>query len=352
MRMKRAAKQAVLRAAKASGYFRRLGRSLWRRDRALILAWHGVSLRDEHEWNPYLFISPEFLDARLTTIRENGYTIIGLDEAVRGLARGSLPERSVVLTFDDGYYNFYSHAVPVLKKHGAPATVYLTTYYVDNNRPVPYLSVSYLLWRKREAGIVRVTALPGFESANISDPDVRQAIHKAFVHHADSNRLTAEEKNALLGRLARDLGIDIDRFSLEERIMNLMTPDQVATLPESGVVSVDLHTHRHRVPLNESLFSREIIDNQTRITSMTGISSDHFCYPSGVWAHQMLPWLKQNGVRSATTCIHGLAAVGDNPLLLPRFLDHTNTSAVEFEAWLCGFAQRLPSPHKTTAATA
>ena len=352
MQMKRAAKQAVLRAAKASGYFRRLSRSTWRRDRVLILAWHGISLRDEHEWNPYLFISPELLDARLTAIRANGCTILPLDEAVRRLADRTLPERSVVLTFDDGYYNFYSHAVPILKKHRAPATVYLTTYYVDDNRPVPFLSVSYLLWRKRDKPSVRIKALPGFESADLRLRGVREAIHQAFVRHAESNRLSADEKHALLTRIAGEIDVDIDHFSAEERIMNLMTPDQVATLPASGVVSVDLHTHRHRVPLDPTLFSREIVENRDRIVAMTGISSDHFCYPSGVWAHQMLPWLKQKGVRSATTCIHGLATPGADPLLLPRFLDHTHTSPVEFEAWLCGFAESIPSPHKTTAATA
>ena len=350
--IKRAAKQAVLRAAKASGYFQHVGRSEWRRDRVLILAWHGVSMLDEHEWNPYLFISPELLDARLTAIRETGCTILGLEEAVRRLADRTLPERAVVLTFDDGYSNFHSHAVPVLQKHQAPATVYLTTYYVDDNRPVPSLSVSYLLWRKRKNGLARITAVPGFPAADLSQPAVRDAVQQAFVRHSDSNWFGADEKHALLGQLARDLHIDIERFSAEERILNLMTPNQVAKLPESGVVSVDLHTHRHRVPSDEALFAREIVENRDRIAAMTGLSSRHFCFPSGAWSPQMLPWLKQHGVVSATTCIHGLAAPGVDPLLLPRFLDGTHTSTVEFEGWLCGFSERIPSPYKATAATA
>jgi peptidoglycan/xylan/chitin deacetylase (PgdA/CDA1 family) len=348
-RLKFAAKHALLKTAKTCGYFERVARSSWRRERVLILAWHGVSLHDEHEWDPSLFISPELLDRRLEAIRRNGCTILPLDEAVRRLPAGTLPERSVVLTFDDGYYNFYSHAVPILKKHKAPATVYLTTYYTGDNRPLPYLSASYLMWRRRHAGRVRITALPGFENADLGSPEVRAAIHRAFVQQAEVRQMNADEKHDVLRRLCTDIGADLDRFSSEERIMNLMTPEQVAALPGSGVVSVDLHTHRHRVPLDERLFSREIVENRELIGQMTGIVSDHFCYPSGVWAREMLPWLHQLGVRSATTCMHGLAAPASNPLLLPRFVD-TTTSALAFEAWLCGFAERLPTSYGTAKA--
>lgn len=347
---KQAAKKAVLRAARSSGYFRRLASSDWRRERVLILAWHGVSLLDEHIWKPALFISPELLDARLTAIRENGCTILSLAEAVRRLAGGTLPERAVALTFDDGFYNFHTHAVPILRKHNAPATVYVTSYYVDDNRPVPYLAASYLLWRHRTAGRARIHAIPGFDSVDLSSVAVHTAVHQAFVQHCESAQMGADEKHEMLGRLAGDLGVDIDRFSAEDRIVNLMTPEQVAALPRD-IVSVDLHTHRHRVPLNEELFTREIVENRTRLTALTGVVSTDFCFPSGAWSPLMLPWLKKLGVDTATTCVHGLAAPEHDRLLLPRFLDGTQVSELDFEAWLCGFAERIPSPHKQEATT-
>ena len=124
--------------------------------------------------------------------------------------------------------------------------------------------------------------------------------------------------------------------------MNLMTPDQVATLPASGVVSVDLHTHRHRVPLDPTLFSRETVENRDRIVAMTGISSDHFCYPSGDYHPEFLPWLSEARVKSATTCEVGFASRASHPLLLPRFLDTNTLTSLEFEAWLAGVSQVLP----------
>jgi peptidoglycan/xylan/chitin deacetylase (PgdA/CDA1 family) len=65
---------------------------------------------------------------QMAVLRLLGYEVIGLDAAVAGLAgEAPLPRRAVVLTFDDGYQNFYDYAWPVLKRHGFPATVFLVS---------------------------------------------------------------------------------------------------------------------------------------------------------------------------------------------------------------------------------
>lgn len=63
--------------------------------------------------------------AQMQMFKLLGYTVISLDAAVAGLAgRAELPERPLVLTFDDAYVDFLENAAPVLKAHGYPATVY------------------------------------------------------------------------------------------------------------------------------------------------------------------------------------------------------------------------------------
>ena len=64
--------------------------------------------------------------AQMAFLSRMAYNVIPLRLALDGLeGRSVLPERAVVLTFDDGYENFYHYAAPVLRKYNFPATVFL-----------------------------------------------------------------------------------------------------------------------------------------------------------------------------------------------------------------------------------
>src|ERR1041385_2966415 len=78
-------KQATLASMKASGIFGLADRSRWRRGRLLILAYHGISLDDEHEWDASLFMSPADFAARLRLIGRAGCAVLPLGEAVERL---------------------------------------------------------------------------------------------------------------------------------------------------------------------------------------------------------------------------------------------------------------------------
>src|SRR5439155_9861198 len=93
---------------------------------------------------------------------------------------------------------------------------------------------------------------------------------------------------------------------------------------------------------NRDLFLREIEDNRKSIEAMTGTRAVHLCYPSGAYDRAFLPWLKESGVVSATTCEPGFASVDADRLLLPRVLDNPALSPIEFESWLTGVSAALP----------
>jgi len=68
----------------------RVASSRWRRDRLLILCYHGVSLADEHEWSD-VHISAERFQQRLETLRRSGATVLPLGDALHQLQVGELP---------------------------------------------------------------------------------------------------------------------------------------------------------------------------------------------------------------------------------------------------------------------
>ncbi len=344
--MRKRAKRAALGALAFSGLFRAVARSAWRRARLVILCYHGISLADEHLWDPTLYMSAEDFARRLEILKRGGYRVLPLAEAIERMYAGDLPPQSVAITFDDGGYDFYARAWPLLRAFGYPATVYLTTYYCADNRPVFDPASSYLLW-KMQGRVVRDEALGPVSPLDLRTAESRRAAWQALLGHAETSRFSADEKDGLLARLAALAGVDYAEFQ-RRRMLHIMNPGEVAELQAAGL-DIQLHTHRHRTPVDRDLFLREIRDNGERIRELTGRTAEHFCYPCGVNRPEFLPWLAESGVRTAVTCVPQPASRESNPLLLPRFVDHANLSAVEFASCVSGFGLMLPNEARAAA---
>ena len=335
------AKLWVLERAERAGLFRIARDSHWRARRLLILAYHGISLGDEHEWSPELYVQPEGLRARFEVIRDQGYQVLPLRDAIARLQNGTLPPKALALTFDDGTRDFIQAGLPLLREFGYPATVYVTTYYAEKQVPVFRMACRYLLWVGRGKTIpgngLTVNDLP----LELHTLDQRDAAVHAIEARMQKKNEGVEGELATLQLLAERVGADFDRF-LAERRQQIMSPDEIRSLP-SDLVEVQLHTHRHKVPLRKASFDREIEDNRSALASFRpGDVLDEFCYPSGVTDERFLPWLAELGVKTGVTCEVGLATSETNPLMLPRLVDSNGFTRLEFEAWLSGFGSLLP----------
>jgi peptidoglycan/xylan/chitin deacetylase (PgdA/CDA1 family) len=336
--MLREVKLATLRLAALSGLSRLLRDSSWRQQRLLILCYHGVARHDEQEWDPSLYITAERLRQRMELLRQERCTVLPLPEAVRRLQSGTLPPRAVTITFDDGYQDFYSVAFPIVESVGFPVTLYLTTYYVEYNRPIFDLICSYLLWKGRlqlSLHWPEVFSVPCF-----MDGAGRRAATAAIKEFASSRRLSAQEKDRLLARLAERLDVDYGDLC-QRRVLHLITPAEAKELVARGL-NLEYHTHRHRVYRDRERMFAELDDNRRRLESYTAHAPQHFCYAGGLYLSEHLEYLAAYGIRSATTCLRGLCTAQTHPLLLPRLLDTMAMPDLEFRSWLAGTASLLP----------
>jgi peptidoglycan/xylan/chitin deacetylase (PgdA/CDA1 family) len=330
----------VLQASKTLGVLSLISNSRWRRQRLLILAYHGISQEDEHLWNPELFMRADHFRARMALLERSGCNVLPLADALERLRADDLPERSVVLTFDDGFYNFYSHAFPILRDHSFPATLYLTTYYCFYNKPVFDVTCGYILWKGRGRIIDGRDLIGQSGMFDLSGELGRVAAVKEIRTFARRTNLSAEEKDALIATLADRLNVDYESI-LSKRILHLLNPAEVVQLAAQGV-DFQLHTHRHRTSFDRQLFLREIEDNKRAIEKIAGSPGSHFCYPSGLYDVNFRPWLRESGIASATTCDAGLTTRKTDQLLLPRLVDTSLLSPIEFEGWLSGISSILP----------
>jgi len=284
-------------------------------------------------------MEPAVLEQRFEILKRLNYTVLPLGESLERLRAGSLPPRSVAITFDDGTYDFYKQAFPLVKKYGYPATVYLTTYYSDLQRPVFNLITSYLLWQKRGQVIPDARELGLTSPLDLRTEAARHGIVMSLMQFAEREAMTGSEKDLLAGRLAGFLGIDYKAL-VAKRVLQIMNARELKEVSEGGV-DVQLHTHRHRTPEDEVLFRREIHENRERIQALVSKSAEHFCYPSGVYRPMFLRWLAQEQVMSATTCDAGLATRESEMLMIPRYVDTQNRTATDFESWVSGVGDLL-----------
>lgn len=327
----------VLWLAKHMGLFA-LSRRLTRRG-VRILCYHGIWLGPRHYGN-FLFMSPEKFRQRIRFLRNSPYPVISLDEAVSGLAAGTLPDCATVITIDDGWYGTYRHMVPELATAKLPATIYSTTYYTESQTPIFGLAVAYMFSVAPKAMVDLSSLGPVFsDSVDLASPDARELAIQTVMEYGEEE-LDRTGRHELCGRLGTLIGVDYAELD-RNRVFHLMTFDELKDTAARGI-GIQLHTHRHRFRTNDPADNeREIEDNRSRLQAISTQPLKHFCYPSGEYEPSAWPQLTKFGIVSATTTDQGLAYADSEALALDRLSDGERVHMLAFEAELAGFNELL-----------
>ncbi len=330
-------KPLVLQTAKAFGLFA-LSRRLMR-GKLRILCYHGFTLKDEELFVPGLFISPDVFERRMAWLADQGYTVLGLDDAFERLKAGTLPDDAVVLTIDDGFYSVYKAALPVMVRHHFPATLYLTSYYFEKGTPIFGLTVDYIFWAtERTAADLSSLGVPGLPPGviDLSDAGARTQIAEMIADYGQG--LDGNDRRVELARhLGALLGVSYDEIAAS-RILSLIDAEELAEMRANGV-EIELHTHRHDFPEDVGRATEALDRNRDVVEPHLPAPMRHFCYPSGVWSHDHWSALSAAGIETATTCETGLVDRDTPVFAMPRILDSARVSQIEFEAELSGFLE-------------
>jgi len=135
--------------------------------RVPILMYHYISEPppDADDIRRDLSVSPEQFDDHLRYLSTAGYHVITLDDLLYALTLGRpLPEKPVILTFDDGYEDNYLYAFPLLQKYGMVGEFFIITDFVNQARP------GYMTWAQIEE---MARAGQRFGSHSRDHPDLR-----------------------------------------------------------------------------------------------------------------------------------------------------------------------------------
>lgn len=289
------------------------------RTRGAILTLHHV--RDERRRafapNAHLSTRAEFLDDLIDDLRRDDVDIVAIDEVPERL-RARSERRFAVITFDDGYRDNLTNAVPVLRGHLAPYTIYVTTGFVDRSA-VPWWEALESLVRRQDRLLVQG------EGGRVLDLDCSTVAAKDESYERLIAHFKADVPEREVPDGVRELcwlyGVDA------ERIVTTQTMDrgEIAELARDELCTMGAHTQTHRslARLSRDEAAAEIERGRNELAAITGELVDHLAYPYGfpaAAAGREFALARELGFRTAVTTRRGVLydAHAEHLTALPR----------------------------------
>lgn len=274
------ASEAVVRTGLAA-----LGRTLFPARGALIFYGHRLAADAEG----YLEgLRPDWFDDQLAYLTRH-YEIISLSTLVRCYEeRRPVPERSAVITFDDGFRDNLVNGLPSLKRHGVPATIFVVSDCATRGE---------LPWSQRLGYLFQQTRVRSWRAGEGEGGEMelgtaagRRAAYTAFKRTLVP--LPREQREAAVARAARELGVEAPRD-------RMLTWGEIKDLMGEGM-EVGAHTGSHpllaRIPPAEA--REEMERSREDLRERLGIEHPSFCFPAGSHNAQLMGWVREFGFRS------------------------------------------------------
>jgi peptidoglycan/xylan/chitin deacetylase (PgdA/CDA1 family) len=316
----------------------------YNRNRILILYLHSVVDLKEMPWRPLRTpFSIDLLRRQLEIISRH-YTWLTLDDAVEMLAgQKPLVPNGIVLTFDDGYRNNMSIALPVLERYSIKPVFYVATGMLNNRMPYWFERLDFAIQQLREPTQVDLQGRsfhfqPGDrDSLRESYAALRQAAKK----HFDNDRQFYEFFNNMSDRLEKSSGKALAAIQAGDPCSETLSDDDLRSLSTSGRATVGSHTvdHFRLDTVDEELCADELTRAKKYIEEVTGTVCRHFCYPNGNWNRSVADAVAAAGYDSAVTTADGFNSVGDDLYSLKRLHMPQSSDAERLLLFMSGLSQ-------------
>jgi peptidoglycan/xylan/chitin deacetylase (PgdA/CDA1 family) len=263
---------------------------------------------------PSMLVSRRMLERHLDWIGSR-YRFVDLDElGTRLRSDTGLNDRIAAVTFDDGYQDFYDHALPVLWKKGIPAAIFVVTEYVGTTRVQVHDELYLLLSRRRDQRPLKLHSGPPIPNI------VGMSPHRAMRTLLETLPLDA------LHKIVQTLEAEDPLYNDSVNPFHSLSWETLERIHRAGV-TVGSHTRSHVLMTNEGkerVFD-EALGSRQDIERRLGNKVQHFAYPSGVFNATSVNAVAAAGYQLAyTACTHRSA---EYPLLtVPRTLLWENSS--------------------------
>lgn len=285
---------------------------------ALILGYHRISVVDDGFYE--VCVSPENFAEHMESLKKYANPI-SISKLVQHLKQGSLPPKSVAVTFDDGYSDNLYTAKPILEKYNIPATVFICTGYMgkefwwDELERLVTCSQTDLHTLHLQAGGKQFGWAEKIGNSDAARSTLRHEFCRALYRFLLS--LDVEDQNHAM-KLIRNWS---EASSLGDSTTRAMNEEELLQLVDGGLLELGAHT-RHHPMLPQLSFERQREEIQSSKKDMERLLSKKitgFSYPNGQVTVDAKRLVREIGFTYACTSLHDVVRPGSDLYEMTRF---------------------------------
>ncbi len=285
---------------------------------AMCLSYHRVHpiSKKENFFHPNLslIVTPEMFEEQMAFISKN-YNCLNIYQAIDHLSKDMLPENTVIVTFDDGYKDNITYALPILKKFNVPAEIYITTGFPDKTCDLWWYELEHLL---RELDYL------SFEWNNKHYSWDLKRLELKYEAYRDIRTLfvtSSLDNQKVLLEILRSSNND-SSFTTEDYSMSW---EDIIELGRDPLIAIGAHTisHPSLSQLTDEDVYKEMKGSKDRLEEMLKHPIETFSYPFGssVEADRRVSLIAEKiGYKCALACMYGhiRREHKDHPYSIPR----------------------------------
>ena len=285
---------------------------------ALILGYHRISSTADAMGEAC--VAPENFAEHLYELRKYTYPI-SLSKMVKHLRNGSLPQKSIAVTFDDGYADNLYTAKPLLEQYEIPATIFICTGYVgkefwwDELRRLVVDAQMDLHTLSLQVTGKQFKWHQASRYLNAGRAELREKFYSTLYHFLLT--LDTEEQNHAMDIIRKWSHIS----SCKMPTTRAMNQNELLQLANGGLIELGAHT-RHHPMLSRLSFERqqeEIESSKRDLEELLGKQISGFAYPNGIATASAKQIIRDIGFAYACTSLQDLVRPGNDLYELTRF---------------------------------
>lgn len=304
-----------------------LASGIGKRKKLLIMIYHRVL--DEPDYMRPGEVDKEAFTWQMQLVAKY-FNVLPLAEALERMQNDTLPPRAVCITFDDGYADNYTNALPILQQYGLTATFFIASGFLDGGR----------MWNDTVIEVLRNTKDAELDLSEID-------LGKFDISDDYKKSRAASEIIQSIKHLSFDLRKKyVDRIALFSKNIPedlMMTSEQIKDLEQAGM-TIGGHTVSHPImsKIDIDTAKSEVAENKKYLEQLTKKTIEVFAYPNGKpgidYQQNHVDLVRKNNFLAAVSTQWGVATKSSDYWQLPRFTPWDKTP-IKFMLRICKLYQ-------------